>query len=366
MSNSSPIPETMRALRLVEFNKDYQLHDNVPVPAPGPGDVLIRVYASGFCHTDLMVYHGISQEPLPFIGSHEPAGTIISLGSDVPDSWHVGDRVGVTNFQKPCDACMGCTWAKKTITSLDPRFCENRTMCGITRANGGFAEYMTASHGAVVHLPDAVSFEQAAPLMCAGATVWHAINQAELQKGQSVAIIGVGGLGVLGVQFAKAQGYRVVAVDKHEIGLKLASEVPAHLKPDLIVNFDDEVTVQKISDFTDGLGLNAVIVCTGDDAANDWAAQRLQPRGVCVVVGFPEGGFKFDPMNLIFKEIIVKGTIFCSMDEVRDMMDAVVEHGVLSHLTLIPMEEAEDIPTKVAAHAFTGRPVVTIGNEGQS
>ncbi|RMJ15962.1 hypothetical protein CDV36_004351 [Fusarium kuroshium] len=234
-------------------------------------------------------------------------------------------------------------------------------MCGITRANGGFAEYMTASHDAVVHLPDEVSFEQAAPLMCAGATVWHAINQADLQKGQSVAIIGVGGLGVLGVQFAKAQGYRVVAIDKHEIGLKLASEVPAHLKPDLIVNFDDEDTPKKISDFTDGLGLNAAIVCTGDDAANDWAAQRLQPRGVCVVVGFPEGGFKFDPVNLVLKEIVVKGTIFCSMDEVRSMMHAVVEHGVLSHLTLIPIEEAEDIPTKVAARAFTGRPVVTIG-----
>lgn len=177
-----------------------------------------------------------------------------------------------------------------------------------------------------------------------------------------MAIVGIGGLGVLGVQFAKAQGYRVVAVDKHEIGLKLASEVPAHLKPDLIVNSDDQDAAQKISDFTDGLGLNAAIVCTGDDAANDWAAQRLQPRGTCVVVGFPEGGdFKFDPMNLIFKEIVVKGTIFCSMDEVRSMMDAVVEHGVLSHLTLIPMEEAEDIPSKVAAHAFTGRPVVTIG-----
>lgn len=120
-----------------------------------------------------MVYHGISQEPLPFIGSHEPAGTIVSLGSDVPDSWRVGDRVGVTNFQKPCDACTGCTWAKKTIKSLDPRFCENRTMCGITRANGGFAEYMTASHDAVVHLPDEVSFEQAAPLMCAGVSSLH-------------------------------------------------------------------------------------------------------------------------------------------------------------------------------------------------
>ncbi|KAM0435255.1 hypothetical protein ACHAPT_003348 [Fusarium lateritium] len=288
-----------------------------------------------------MVYHGMTQGPLPFIGSHEPAGTVASLGPDVPDTWHVGDRVGVTNFMKPCDACVGCKWARMTIKSLDARFCENRIMCGIARANGGFAEYMTASHEA--------------------ATVWHALNQAELQKGQSVAIIGVGGLGVLGVQFAKARGYRVVAVDKHEIGLKLASEVPSHLKPDLIVNIDDEDTVQKISDFTDGIGLKAAIVCTDDDAANDWAAKRLQPRGVCVVVGFPQGGLRFDPMNLNLREIVVKGIVHCSMGEVRSMMDAVVEHGVLSHLTLLPMEEAEDIPSRAAAHAFTGRPVVMIG-----
>lgn len=151
-----------------QYNKNYQLHDNVPVPTPGPGDILIRVSASGFCHTDLMVYHGITQEPLPFIGSHEPAGTIVSLGPDVPETWRVGDRVGVANFMKPCDTCAGCRWATKMIGSLDPRFCENRAMCGIIRANGGFAEYMTASHDAVVHLPDSLSFEQAAPLMCAG------------------------------------------------------------------------------------------------------------------------------------------------------------------------------------------------------
>ncbi|KAF4469724.1 Polyketide synthase enoylreductase [Fusarium albosuccineum] len=326
----------MKALRIVEFNKNYKLCDDVQVPTPGPGQLLIKVSAAGFCHTDLMVQQGISQVQLPFTGSHEPAGTVVGLGPDIPDTWHVGDRVGVTNFMNP-------------------------DMCGIIRLEGGFAEYMTAWHGAVVPVPDSISFEQAAPLMCAGATVWHAIQQAGLQKEQTIAIIGIGGLGVLGVQFAKALGYRVVAVDKHEVGLKLASEVPAHLKPDLIVGFDDQDTIQKISDFTDGVGLKAAVICTGDDAANDWAAHRLQPRGTCVVVGFPEQGFNFDPMNLIFREIVVKGSIHCSMGEVRDMMDVVVKHGVLSHLTLLSMDEAEDIPAKSVAHAFIGRPVVLIG-----
>ncbi|KAM0558594.1 hypothetical protein ACHAPJ_004791 [Fusarium lateritium] len=363
MSNQTSVPEKMRALRLVEYNKSYKLYDDVPTPTPKPDEILVCVAAAGFCHTDLMVYHGITQGPLPFTGSHEPAGTVVGLGSDVPDTWHLGDRVGVTNFMDPCNKCKKCQWATQTLGSLDPRFCDNRTMCGLVRRDGAFAEYMTAHHAAVVHLPDGLSFEQAAPLMCAGATVWHAINQAGLQKGQAIGIIGVGGLGVLGIQFAKARGYRVVAVDNRDVGLKLASEVPSHLKPDLIVGYDDPESVQKISDFTDGIGLKAAIVCTESGDANDWAAQRLQPRGVLVAVGMPAEGLKFDTLNLIFKEIVIKGTIHCSMEETREMMGFVAEHGILSHLSLLTMEEAEDLPSKAMAGAYTGRPVVKIGKD---
>jgi propanol-preferring alcohol dehydrogenase len=175
-----------------------------------------------------------------------------------------------------------------------------------------------------------------------------------------VAIIGIGGLGVLGIQFAKARGYRVVAVDNHDVGLKLASEVPSHLRPDLTLRLQDSETIQKISDFTDEIGLKAAIVCTSDNDANDWAAQRLQPRGVLVAAGFPEQGLKFESMNLLFKEILVKGTIHCSMEETREMMEFVVEHGIRSHLSLLSMDEAEDIVARSEAHAFVGRPVVQI------
>ncbi|KAI1036586.1 hypothetical protein LB503_003028 [Fusarium chuoi] len=355
------VPQTMKALRLVEFHKNYTLLHDVPVPKPKPNEVLIRVATAGFCHTDLMVYHGITQVSLPFIGSHEPAGTIVALGSDVPGIWHIGDRVGVTNFMDPCQSCNGCKWAMQSLGSLDPRFCDNRTMCGIIRRDGAFAEYMVSWHGAVVSLPDSIGFEQAAPLMCAGATVWHAINQADTTKGETIGIIGIGGLGILGLQFSKARGYRVIPIDSHDVGLKLASGVPSHLQPDLVLKLDDPETIQKISDFTDGIGLKATIVCTSDDAASDWAAQRLQPRGILVAAGFPEHGLKLDPMNLILREIIIKGTVHGSMGETREMMEFVVQHGIRSHLTLLTMEEAEDIAAKSEAHAFIGRPVVKIG-----
>jgi propanol-preferring alcohol dehydrogenase len=194
----------------------------------------------------------------------------------------------------------------------------------------------------------------------AQATVWHAINQADVQIGQTIAIVGIGGLGVLGIQFAKARGYRVVAIDNHETGLKLATEVPSHLKPDLILKYDDPETIQKVSDFTDDIGLKAAVVCTSDDDANDWAAHRLQPRGVLVAAGFPDNGFKFDPMNLVLREIVVKGTVHCSMEETKEMMKLVTEHGIRSHLSLLTMEEAEDIIAKSRAHVLIGRPVVKI------
>lgn len=114
------------------------------------------------------MYQGAYGTQLPFTGSHEPAGTIVALGPSVPSSWSVGTRVGVLNFRKPCDACSGCKWRAAAYGSLDARYCDNKTMSGILKADGGFAEYMVASHYALVRLPDSLSFDQAAPLMCAG------------------------------------------------------------------------------------------------------------------------------------------------------------------------------------------------------
>jgi propanol-preferring alcohol dehydrogenase len=194
----------------------------------------------------------------------------------------------------------------------------------------------------------------------AQATVWNAVKETGLEKGQSIAIVGIGGLGVLAVQFAKSRGLRVVAIDNRDVGLKLASEVPAHLRPDQVINFNSHDAIQKIFEFTDGIGLNGAVVCTDDVPASDWALHRLQPRGVCVVLGLPESGFKFDAFNLVFRELIVKGSLHCPVDEVKAMIKAVSANGVVSHLTVLPLEKAEDIPDRAAAHSFTGRLVITL------
>ncbi|KAJ9618110.1 hypothetical protein H2203_009291 [Taxawa tesnikishii (nom. ined.)] len=215
-----------------------------------------------------MVYEGAFKTKLPHTGSHEPTGTIAALGPDVSGEWKVGDRVGVYLFTNPCGSCSGCKWYSATFGQKPKaRYCDNRTMCGIVGTDGGFAEYMLAHDEAVVKIPEEVSFEQAAPMMCAGATVWNGILEANLQKGQTLAIVGIGALGLLGIQFAKALGYRVVAVRNRDLTQIQEAEVSPALRPDLTVNPKDETSIQQILDFTDGIGLHPAVVCNdkGDD-----------------------------------------------------------------------------------------------------
>jgi D-arabinose 1-dehydrogenase-like Zn-dependent alcohol dehydrogenase len=190
--------------------------------------------------------------------------------------------------------------------------------------------------------------------------VWNAIKETGLEKEKTIAVVGIGGLGLLGIQFAKAMGYRVAAIDKSDLGLKLAAEVPAPLTPDIVVSFSDPEASKKLADFTDGIGLAAAVVCTDDVPASDWTLHRLQPRGTCVVLGLPETGFKFDAFNLVFREIVVKGSLHSGIDEVNKMLEAVAEHNIVSQLALLPLEQGETIPERIAARAFMGKLVVTI------
>lgn len=134
------------------------------MPRINDNDLLIKIGAAGFCHTDYQVYQGVYQSKTPLIGSHEPAGTIVAVGSQAAKAFKEGQRVGVLNFRHACRECVGCK------TTQDVRFCEKKEMAGIMN-DGGFAEYMVADADNSVLLPDSVSFEQAAPLMCAGVSV---------------------------------------------------------------------------------------------------------------------------------------------------------------------------------------------------
>ncbi|MAD84288.1 MAG: hypothetical protein CL912_15095 [Deltaproteobacteria bacterium] len=135
--------------------------NDIPVPISGPGEILVRLVASSFCHTDYMVYEGSFNTKLPFIGSHEPTGNISALGPDVKGDWKVGDKVGVYLFKNACGDCAGCKWHVATFGGkTSARYCFNQTMHGILGADGGFAEYMVTSDDAILHIPEEVPFDR--------------------------------------------------------------------------------------------------------------------------------------------------------------------------------------------------------------
>lgn len=353
-----------------QYGKPYRLAER-DVPAIRDNELLIRVHAAGFCHSDLQVLRGEFGSPLGMIPSHEPAGVVVRVGAKCENGkWKVGDRVGALNFKNACGACTGCGLARRTNRGegsqrLDPRFCDNRETAGFQH-DGAFAEYLAADPETTVRLPDSLSFDQAAPLMCAGATVWASLEKATagLNHGEPVAVVGIGGLGFLGVQFAAAMGFRVVAADSRPAGRQLAAEGVARLelRPALVVDpsgAGDEATAQ-VLEFTGGEGVAAAVVCTDSAEANSWALGLLRTGGVMGVLGLPADGWKFDAGAMVFKELTVRGSYVAGRESAQRMVEMVARAGIQSHITLVPFNGIPGIVEAYRDSNFKGRLVVQV------
>ncbi|TIA49872.1 GroES-like protein [Aureobasidium pullulans] len=366
MASQHELPTRMRAAYIAEYNKPYALGERL-LPIIRDNELLVRVHAAGFCHSDLQALHGEFTKPAPIglIPSHEIAGTIASVGPDYHGHLQVGDRVGVLNFKNSCGSCVGCNLSKRTGNNLDPRFCDARETAGFLH-DGGFADYVAADPETTVKLPDSVSFAQAAPLMCAGATVWGSLEQATVgvAPGEFVAIIGIGGLGHLGLQYAKALGYRTIAVDTREAGRKLAENMKNEdLKPDLVVDPSDQEAASKtIYELTRGEGVAAAIVCTAPIEANRWALSLLRIRGTLGLLGLPQTPWQFDAAPIVFRELSIKGSYVCGREAAERMMEVVEKHGVNSHLTIITFERIPEIVKIYEDSSFQGRIVVKMSD----
>lgn len=226
---------------------------------------------------------------------------------------------------------------------------------------------MIADPATVVKLPDSLVHEQAAPLMCAGATVWASLERATsgLAAGETVAILGIGGLGHLGVQFSKALGFRTIAIDSRDAGCELAQEMMnGDLRPDLVVNSSNADTATKaIYDFTNGEGVAAVVACTDSLTANNWALRLLRVGGTLGVLGLPADAWRFDADVICFRELSIRGSYVASRQATERMMKVVEEHGIRSHVTCISYEEIPDILSMYEDKSFKGRLVVQLVEE---
>lgn len=284
----------MKAIRLITVGQPLEEQD-IPVPEIGPGDVLVRVRAAGICHSDAHYRAGVSPvEPLPLTLGHEVAGEVAAVGSAV-SRLRPGDRVCL-HYMTTCGDCAYCHRGSE-------QFCTGGKMLGKYR-DGGYAEYVAVPARSVFSLPDEVPFAHGAVMMCSSATALHALRKTRLQAGESVAIFGMGGLGMSAVQLAFALGAgRVYAVDIQQSKLALAESYGA-----VPVNAAAADPVAAIADLTAGRGVDVALELIGLPQTMRQAVQVLGVFGRAGIAGLSDQSFVVAPYaELLNKEAEIIG-----------------------------------------------------------
>ncbi|KAJ3494465.1 hypothetical protein NLG97_g4059 [Lecanicillium saksenae] len=330
---SAKLPTKMKAIQIKEFNKPYELSE-IDVPTPKPHQVLVKIQAGGFCHTDCMVMENAFKSPLPVVASHEPAGIVVSVGANVKE-FKEGDRVGCINFDSCCDECPDCKAGR-------PIYWDKPSMKGIT-VNGVWSEDMVADARFTVKLPDSIKFSTAACLMCASITIYGSIKRANVPAGGSIAI-----------------GYKVIAVDVKQSSLDLVNSY--HLKPDSSVLATEPVAdaVRKITDVVKGSypGVDATILATDAPPAFDFAAAITQKHGTLVLVGQPEKGITMSYFNIIFRDIKLIGSLIADKDQAEELVALVAKADIQVQIKEWKPEQAEEMRKEYLVGKGDGKNVI--------
>jgi D-arabinose 1-dehydrogenase-like Zn-dependent alcohol dehydrogenase len=317
-------------------------------PDPGPGQVRIRVQACGVCHSDSLTKLGLWPGlQFPRTPGHEVAGVLDAVGPDVP-VFKVGQRVGLGWHGGHCNYCNPCRRGEFML-------CESAKVSGID-FDGGYADYVIAPANAIALMPDDLADVEAAPLLCAGITTYNALRNSGARTGDTVAIVGIGGLGHLALQYAAKSGYRTVAVARGQDKAALAKQLGAHDYVD--TNSQDPAKeLQK-------LGGATVILSTITSAkALEWAIDGLAPGGKLLVVGAPEDGpFVIKPFPLLLGRRTVAGWPSGTGMDCEDTLNFSALSGVKALIERYPLEKAEDAYNRMMSGAARFRVVLTIGS----
>jgi D-arabinose 1-dehydrogenase-like Zn-dependent alcohol dehydrogenase len=301
-----------------------------------------------------MVASGVFNSNLPQTASHEGSGTVVAVGSSV-SSFTIGDRVMCGIPLHPCGECDDCT----SPTESRRQYCAQAGGIGVT-THGCAADYVIADERFATRLPDSVSFLSAAPLACAGRTVYRAVLQTELEPGRWVAILGAGGgLGHLGIQFARAKGLKVIAIDARDEGLALSRDYGADVVLD--ARRDKAEVVEAVRSATEGKGADGAIVLA--DHAEALAAAVTRMHSTVVQVAQPET-LSVPFAELIFRDIRFKGTLVCSPRESDDMVQCVAEHDVgVRTNPFHGLGEIEELLRTVKSGKLRGKAVIIVDPE---
>lgn len=338
--------DSMRAAVVHRFGDPLALED-VSRPTPGPDQVLVKIEASGVCHTDLHARDGDwpVQPTLPFIPGHEGVGHVVELGEGVRHI-AVGDVVGVPWLHTACGRCEHCSSGWETL-------CEAQQNTGYS-VNGGFAEYVLADPGYVGRIPAGMDLAAAAPILCAGVTVYKGLKETEVRPGQWVVISGIGGLGHMAVQYAIAMGMRVAAVDIAEDKLELAR----HLGAEVTVDARQEDPVAVLADSIGGA--HGVLVTAVGTSAFQQGIGMLRRRGTMVLVGLPPGGFELPIFDIVLTGKTVRGSIVGTRLDLEEALVFAAEGKVAAHFTTERLEDINDIFTRMQQGQIDGRIVLRL------
>ncbi|PKD16265.1 alcohol dehydrogenase [Salegentibacter salinarum] len=339
------IPEKMKAAVVNQFGKPLSI-ENVPVKKPGRGEVLVKVFASGICHTDLHAAEGDwpVKPSLPFIPGHEGIGEVLALGEDV-DFLEKGDIVGMPWLHTACGHCEYCITGWETL-------CDHQQNTGYS-VNGTFAEYVLADAAFVGKFPKDVNYFEMAPILCAGVTVYKGIKETDLKPGEWIAISGVGGLGHLAVQYAKAMGYHVVAVDISQEKLDLATKHGA----DFVVNGKDPKATEEIKKRTKG-GVHGVLVTAVAPVAFEQAIDMLRKRGTIAMVGLPPGSINLPIFQMVLNRFTIRGSIVGTRKDLQEAIDFAVEGKVHTTAHKVKLEDVNKVFEDMKQNKIEGRMVI--------
>lgn len=335
---------SMKAAVVREFGAPLVIEE-VTVPRPGRGEILVEVAASGVCHTDLHAAHGdwpVKPNP-PFIPGHEGVGTIAAVGEGVT---HVkeGDRVGVPWLYSACGHCEHCLGGWETL-------CESQQNTGYS-VNGGFAQFTLADAGYVGRLPDSVGFVEIAPVLCAGVTVYKGLKMTDTRPGQWVVISGIGGLGHMAVQYARAMGLNVAAVDVDDAKLDLARRLGATVTVNAMKEDPASVIKREIG------GAHGALVTAVSPKAFDQAQNMLRRGGTLVLNGLPPGDFPLPIFSTVLNGITVRGSIVGTRQDLQEALDFAAEGKVAATVQTGRLEDINDIFGRMIDGKIEGRIVL--------
>jgi propanol-preferring alcohol dehydrogenase len=341
--------KTMKAAVLHALKEPLRI-EQVPIPEPGHGELLIKVTACGVCHSDLHAVDGDWTPPpvIPLIPGHEVAGKVAKVGPGVTD-FSVGDEVGVPWMYSSCGHCEFCLAGMETI-------CKSGEATGYTKP-GGYAEYMVAQAAYVGRLPQGTDPYAMAPILCAGVTTYRGLKRTGARPGQWVVIAGIGGLGHVAVQYARAMGLRVAAVDVADEKLELATSLGA----EIVVNAARTDPVAAIQEKIGGA--HAAVVTAVASTAFEQAILMLRPAGTVAYIGLPGG--KSDEIRasisaIVNWELSVRGSNVGTRQDLNEAIAFASNGLVKAKIRTIALEDINAVLDEMRKGQVVGRVVLKL------